>query len=1535
MVSCKDSRKNIIKYKKENIMNKKKIFFRIACLTCVMMGLFTSLSVKSQNTCETAIVLNAPSASIPTGNQSGFYWYKFTPTIAQEGVYSIMVNGEYYYAMIKIGSCNNSYYFEPLFYAQAGITYYIRIDNYVEDIAEWSLVKESNPVGLTCQTASTLIPSDSIGLSNNALEYEWYVFTPTSVQEGVYKVSARGNSITLYGSCNDIYSGNYLINCGGYQDYFYFYFYEGTSYYFINSYWSDPQAWWSFIKEPTSDGFFCENARTVTPSNAIATGGWHTFTPTAAQEGLYEVSKNGNGITRYEGSCDNWSYSQYECDNLGGNCSFYFNAYKGRTYYFDVSPYGGGEVWSLQQANPEGMTCETARTISPSDSISATWRESNWYTFTPTAAQEGVYTVSAQSGIDIIRGYSGSSCNNSNSIFDIYCYSGNCITRFYAQEGTTYYFQIYNSSGEVQSWSMVKEANPESMVCETARNVGLSASIDAGIQGENWYAFTPSQGGVYTITLNENPYYSKLISIYMGSCSQLSSMYDGENIRVFPFNADAGKTYYIRYQNNSDTTQTWSLSKPADPTGLLCETAQTIGVSASIDADIQGENWYSFTSSQGGVYTIALNEYTYLRMYTGSCNRLSSILEGVYLEGTIHLTIDANKTYFINYYNYTDTTQTWSLSKPADPTGLLCEIARDITPAASIPTYNKGANWFRFTATQAGVYTTTEAGIYRDCDDYNSIGNKSFYAEIGETYYFSIYNSDATLKTWSLVMETNPAGLTCQTAISITPSTQYTTPVTNGYNWYVFTPTIAQEGVYTVNKDGGNFDIYKGDCNNRNSVGSSTFYAEAGKTYYLSISNYNSDPVSWSLEKEVNPENTFCQLAQTIVPSSNITLEEYDYTSRWYIFTPTAVQEGIYNIVMNFSSYYYELSKGSCDDLDYVERDGGYFYAEAGENYYFRMSNNNSESLIWSLEKEINPEGLLCETAKTITSPAMNITIDLGEKTESRYWYAFTPTKTAVYTVSNCGKGNNDARPRVYIGNCEDLNEATPTGYCNDEEAYSTFMAQAGVTYWIEWYIHDAEYDAISEKYLFIWDLIEETNTQGITCETATPTTGGTNIAAHRDVNWYQFSPTVSNFYSIFTNDRYTWGEVYNDCSLYSWENVLTYFEDEEDEKGIFYAEAGKTYYILCQGDGNNNYSWNLVVEPNPQYAEEVEVNPHKMTLNVGQEKEIDGYVNDGGVYQHAVWISRNPAIATVTLLGHYWEGEPYSIATVTGKAAGQTFIVFSATAGTETLMDSCLVTVKGEQINVTGVSVKQNTTILVNRTEQLSAVVSPANATNKGVVWESRNQTIAAVDVLTGLVTGIGEGETYIVVTTINGGFKDSCLVRVTSTEVSVTGVSLNKTRTSLNVGDSETLIATITPASASNQNISWQSDDETVATVDAVSGLVRAVSVGSAVVTVTTQDGNYTASCIVTVNSTGIINVPSAETLKIYPNPVQNTLYIQSSSTIEQVSIYDISGRMLQTFDVFKTSEVLDISHLSNGIYLLKIKTEDGEVVRKIVKQ
>ena len=83
----------------------------------------------------------------------------------------------------------------------------------------------------------------------------------------------------------------------------------------------------------------------------------------------------------------------------------------------------------------------------------------------------------------------------------------------------------------------------------------------------------------------------------------------------------------------------------------------------------------------------------------------------------------------------------------------------------------------------------------------------------------------------------------------------------------------------------------------------------------------------------------------------------------------------------------------------------------------------------------------------------------------------------------------------------------------------------------------------------------------------------------------------------------------------------------------------------------------------------------------------------------------------------------------------------------------------------------------------------------------------------------------------------------------VSVTGVSLDKTELTLTVEDQYTLHATVYPSNATNKNVSWKSLEPSVAKVE--NGVVTALSPGTARVLVTTEDGAYSATCVVTVKA------------------------------------------------------------------------------------
>ena len=95
----------------------------------------------------------------------------------------------------------------------------------------------------------------------------------------------------------------------------------------------------------------------------------------------------------------------------------------------------------------------------------------------------------------------------------------------------------------------------------------------------------------------------------------------------------------------------------------------------------------------------------------------------------------------------------------------------------------------------------------------------------------------------------------------------------------------------------------------------------------------------------------------------------------------------------------------------------------------------------------------------------------------------------------------------------------------------------------------------------------------------------------------------------------------------------------------------------------------------------------------------------------------------------------------------------------------------------------------------------------------------------------------------------------------VRVSGVTLDKSELSIKEGDTETLVASILPYNASNKNVVWSSSDDSIATVD--NGVVSGVSAGNANITVTTEDGGYTAQCATSVKNYKVITYTATSKL------------------------------------------------------------------------
>ncbi|MGE5398332.1 MAG: Ig-like domain-containing protein [Chitinophagales bacterium] len=223
-------------------------------------------------------------------------------------------------------------------------------------------------------------------------------------------------------------------------------------------------------------------------------------------------------------------------------------------------------------------------------------------------------------------------------------------------------------------------------------------------------------------------------------------------------------------------------------------------------------------------------------------------------------------------------------------------------------------------------------------------------------------------------------------------------------------------------------------------------------------------------------------------------------------------------------------------------------------------------------------------------------------------------------------------------------------------------------------------------------------------------------------------------------------------------------------------------------------------------------------------------------------------------------------------------------------------------QGHVTGVSLNKTSLSLTpgGQRETLIATVTPDNATNKTVTWSSSDANVATVDDK-GNVTAVSAGTATITVTTEDGGYTATCEVDSDNIgPLKVCEVTLNKTTLTLISGQSETLVATVLPPEAGNKNVTWSSSNTGIVTVDQ-NGKVTAIAAGEANVTVTTEEGGYSASCLVTVEPKIIINPP--ELPFSYTIPVGET---------KQITIQYYNG---QSDFTWSSSDISVATVISNG--------------------
>lgn len=234
-------------------------------------------------------------------------------------------------------------------------------------------------------------------------------------------------------------------------------------------------------------------------------------------------------------------------------------------------------------------------------------------------------------------------------------------------------------------------------------------------------------------------------------------------------------------------------------------------------------------------------------------------------------------------------------------------------------------------------------------------------------------------------------------------------------------------------------------------------------------------------------------------------------------------------------------------------------------------------------------------------------------------------------------------------------------------------------------------------------------------------------------------------------------------------------------------------------------------------------------TMYVGQSERLTYVILPTNASNNAVtWTSTNSSVVTVDATGK-----------VTAKGVGTAVVILRTSDGGFSVY--CTITVK-----LVATTIKLDAASLTLRAGEyyyLKATLSPKGSTENDLEWESSDTKIATVDE-NGKITAKNAGTAVIMVRTEAGGVA-YCKLTVTQP---VSGITLNYTEKTIVIGTKFDLTVSVSPSTATKLDVTWKSSNKNVATVTA-KGEVAGIKGGVAIITCTTTDGGYIATCVVTV--------------------------------------------------------------------------------------
>lgn len=374
--------------------------------------------------------------------------------------------------------------------------------------------------------------------------------------------------------------------------------------------------------------------------------------------------------------------------------------------------------------------------------------------------------------------------------------------------------------------------------------------------------------------------------------------------------------------------------------------------------------------------------------------------------------------------------------------------------------------------------------------------------------------------------------------------------------------------------------------------------------------------------------------------------------------------------------------------------------------------------------------------------------------------------------------------------------------------------------------------------------------------------------------------------------------------------NVLWKSSDESiakvDDKGYVIAlSTGRASVSAMSCDGTNLYVSCIINVSNP--VRSVSLNKIKADIMVGQSIQLIATCTPSNADDTTItWYSENPMIATV------------KNGIVTGHALGRAVITANSVNGKEA---KCTISVIPTP--VTSVSLdRKELNLNAGDTYMLITYISPSDATNKNLIWESSNSNVASIS-SNGLINALATGQAIIQASATDGSNKyATCIVNV---KTPVRSITVSPEKVELLIDENAQLTAKCLPVNADNTVVKWTSDDEQIATVSA-NGIVTAKSYGEAVITATTTDGTL-LYCDVPVKvkkhpqsiewNQDLTNIQyGGELIVLDAHSSSGLPVMYSSSNDDVVSIFDM-GNVVYLNPINPGSSIVTVTQVGNSYY------------------